>query len=124
VNDIHVVKMLQSRRNLNQSLFAMQQRKELMRRLMLLGLEQIGKSGLAEIQSDIKEIVTTFLTVVSDDIRMVVTGLKEFDFLTCNAGEVAQETFDSYRSTTPCSFQDDCSMRAPAYMSVYNRIHS
>jgi hypothetical protein len=96
----------------------MQQRKELMRRLMLLGLEQIGKSGLAQVQSDIEEIITTFLTVVSNDVWMIVTGLKEFDFLTCNTCEVAQESLDRYRSTTPCSFEDDCSMRAPAYMSV------
>lgn len=81
--DIHVVEMFQSRRNLYQSLLGFQQLVQFMWWLVHLSQKQIMESGLTEVQGDIEEIVATFLTVVPNDVWMIITRLQEFDFLTC-----------------------------------------
>lgn len=75
--------MFQSRRDLYQGLLGLQQLVQFVWWFAQLSQKQIMESGLAEVQGDIEEIVATFLTVVPNDVWMIITRLQKLDFLTC-----------------------------------------
>lgn len=45
---------------------------------------------------------------------MIVTRLQKLDLVTCQAGEVAEQSFHCHRPDTPCSLQDHCTVRTVA----------
>ena len=62
MNNLETVKMLQSCRDLRQSLFPIQSHGEL--HVLVGRFDQIRQRSLTEVKSDIQEVVTAFLTVV------------------------------------------------------------
>jgi hypothetical protein len=47
------------------------------------GQDHFGERSFAKVESDVKEVVSAFLAVVSNDISMIITRLKKFDFMLC-----------------------------------------
>jgi hypothetical protein len=51
---------------------------------MLFGRQDhLGKRSLAKVESDVEELVSAFLAIVSNNISMIVTLLKKLDFMLC-----------------------------------------
>ena len=45
--------------------------------------DHFSKRSFAKVESDIEELVSALLAVVSNDISMIVTLLKNLDFMLC-----------------------------------------
>jgi len=51
---------------------------------MVIGMQDhFGKRSFAKVESDVEKLVSAFLAVVSNDISMIVTLLKNLDFMLC-----------------------------------------
>jgi hypothetical protein len=81
MDNIHMVEMSQSLRDLKQSIFFIKKRNKFG---MLFGRQDhFGKRSTAKVESYVEEIVAAFLAVVSNDIPMIITRLKKLDFMLC-----------------------------------------
>lgn len=58
--------------------------------MLIWRLNEIRQRSLAEIKGDIEEILATFLAIVPNNIRVIVTLFQELDLLTGKEREIAQ----------------------------------
>jgi len=74
-------------------------------------LNDIGKRGRTQLESDVKECSMRLLVIIPNDIRMVVGILEKTDFAVCEGDKVLQETLDGHGTALQGTHVDDSAMR-------------
>lgn len=88
MDNLHPVQMLQTSRHLDQSLFAIQRGGQLH---VLIGAGyEVGQRGWAEIECNIEEVVAAFLTIIANDVWVIIARLEQPGFLARETREVRQ----------------------------------
>lgn len=72
--------MPQARCNLPQRFLRIESDGDIPKLISIGLLDNVRKARRAELQSDVEEIVLSFLIVVSDDVRVIIGFLEDGDF--------------------------------------------
>jgi hypothetical protein len=108
MHDLERMQMPEARRNLAYGALRIEGHSDLTESVW--PLNDIGKRGRAQLESDVKEACMGLLVIIPNDIRMVIRVLEKADFAVCECNKILKETFDGDGTSLQGTHVDNSAM--------------